>query len=91
MIGLRLNSLATSFEYLMASSELSGYLGSFEGTVDDGPERINIDEALEAAVEEAENQDDASEEPRDYLDGQSLRRLSTSLYDAFQIFKTDGL
>lgn len=67
----------------MASSDISGYLSSFEGTGDDGPDGINIDEILETAIEEAENQDDTNAESSNYLHGQSLGRLPTSLYDAF--------
>ena len=66
----------------MASSDISGYLSSFEGTRDDGPDGINIEEVLETAVEEAENPDDLNEESSDYLHGQNLGRLSTNLYDA---------
>ena len=73
----------------MANSDTSGYLGSFEATRDDGPDGINIDEILETAVEEAENEDDFNKESNDYLHGQSLGKLSTNLYDAFQMTKTD--
>ena len=68
----------------MANSDVSGYLGSFDGIGDDRPNCINIDEILENAFEEAENQDDFNEESSDYVHGQSLGKLPTNLYDAFQ-------
>ena len=93
MVGLRLQTLWHSFEDVMAGSDISGYFSSFEGTGDDGADGadgINIDEILETAIEEAENQDDFNEDSSDYLRGQSLRNLPTNLYDASQIIKANG-
>ena len=90
MVGLRLQTLWHSFEDVMAGSDISGYFSSFEGTGDDGADGINIDEILETAIEEAENQDDFNEDSRNYLHGQSLRNLPTNLYDASQIIKANG-
>ena len=71
----------------MASSSISGYPSSFEVIGEDGPDGINIDEVLETAVEEAENQDDFNEESRDYRLGQCLEKIPPNLYDLFQTFK----
>ena len=67
----------------MADSDLSGGLKPLGTDGDDGLDGMNIDEILEAIVEEAANQEETDEEPKEHLHCKSLDDLHPEMYDTF--------
>ena len=74
----------------MASSDLSADLSSLEADRDESPDGRNVDEILEATIEEATNSDGTPEDPKDHLHDRGPENLLIDLYDALQILAMDG-
>ena len=64
----------------MATSELSADLGYLEVNGSDGHDGMNVDEVLEAAVDEAANSQRFNEERREYLQARNLENIPANVY-----------
>jgi len=74
----------------MATSDLSADLSSLEADRYESPDGRNVDEILEATIEDATNSDGTTEESKEYLHGRGPENLPIDLYDALQILAVDG-
>ena len=65
----------------MATSEISARLSSLEADEDEDADGRNVDEILEATVEQLENQEGSDEEQlRELLNNRNLDKLPTEMY-----------
>ena len=67
----------------MADSDLSGDLNPLGTNGDDGPDDLNVDEILEAIIEEAANHEDSDEGLTEHVQCKSLEKLPPKMYDTF--------
>ena len=67
----------------MEDSDLSGGLNPFGTDGVEGTDRMNLDEIVEAAVEEAANHEDSGEGLKEHQQCKSLENLPYKMYDTF--------